>query len=284
MPNDFSDKPSYEDYTRWYEEWLGDDLESGKAEKWYELVTDAGIKRLQEAVFWQELQTRLTDWDTNYKANHEGYPLFGPTEQPKEISKKTFRSALNKSFRWNVLNNDNWPDPPEKLPSTAPESEDRDSQDPQLWFGPHNWLTDFPDIFRTRLTTTYFDGVGYLAENIKEIAEQNTLASPCLRLLASDDGYHAAHLWIYHHLDILDYEYRDPVSVPVRLEIQVTTTIQATITEMLHRVYEDWRITGPPPGWQWDQYNPAFSVNYLGSTLHYLEGMIVVARDKGRTS
>ena len=68
----------------------------------------------------------------------------------------------------------------------------------------------------------------------------------------------------------------------VRLEVQVTTTIQATISEMLHRVYENWRLTGPPPDWEWDHRNPAFSVNYLGSTLHYLEGMIVMARDQGR--
>ena len=284
MLGNFSDKPSYEDYTSWYEEWLGVDLESGRAEKWFELVTDAGIRRLQEAAFWQELQTSLPAWDTSFKAKQEGYSLFGTTRQPQEIDKKTFESVLNKSFRWNVLDNNNWPDPPETSPSTAPESEERDSQDPQLWFGPHNWLTEFPDIFRTRLTTTYFDGVGYLAEKVKELAVQTTPVSPCLRLLASHDGYHAAHLWIYHELDTLDYEHRDSVSVQVRLEIQVTTTIQATISEMLHRVYEDWRMSGRPPDWEWDHNNPAFSVNYLGSTLHYLEGMIVVERDKGRTS
>ena len=195
-----------------------------------------------------------------------------------------FRASLNKSFRWNILENDNWPDPPKKSPKRLSASEERDPHDPQLWYGPHNWLTDFPDIFRTRLTTTYFDGVGYLAERIKELAKQTTEDPPYLRLRASRDGYHAAHLRIYHLLNIFDYDNRDSLRVQVHIEIQVTTAIQATISEMLHRVYQDWRITGPPPDWEWDHNNPAFSVNYLGSTLHYLEGMIVVARDKGRIS
>ena len=52
---------------------------------------------------------------------------------------------------------------------------------------------------------------------------------------------------------------------------------------MLHRVYEKWRLSGTPLNWEWDYRNPAFSVNYLGSTLHYLEGMIVLARDQEGT-
>ena len=284
MPYNSSDKPSHEEYTQWYNRWFEDDLESGGAEQWYEVITDAGLRRLEESDFWQKLQDSMHLWDASFMADHEGYPLFGATQQPKEIGKKSFQSVLNKSFRWNVLRNGNWPDPPVKSPSTVPKADELDPHDPLAWFGPHNWLTDFPDIFRTRLSTTYFDGVGYLAEKVKELAQQTTLESPCLRLRAGPDGYHAAHIWIYHPLDTFDYENRDHVSVPVRLEIQVTTAIQSTISDMLHHVYEDWRLTGPPPNWEWDHNNPAFSVNYLGNTLHYIEGMIVIARERGRTS
>ena len=63
----------------------------------------------------------------------------------------------------------------------------------------------------------------------------------------------------------------------------MTTAIQATISDVLHRVYEEWRLSGPPENWEWDYRDPAFSVNYLGSTLHYLEGMIVLARGQWRT-
>ena len=239
---------------------------------------------MEASDFWQQLQTSLLAWDASFRAGHEGYPLLVVAQQPQQIEKKLFESVVNKSFRWNVLENSDWPDPPRESPSTASKLGERDSDDPQLWFGPNNWLDDFPDIFRVRLTTTYFDGVGYLAEKVRELAEQTTSATPKLRFLASLDGYHAAHLWVYHELDTFDYETRDPVSVQVRLEVQVTTTIQATISKMLHGVYENWRLIGRPLDWEWDHQSPAFSVNYLGSTLHYLEGMIVTARNQGRTS
>ena len=153
--NSFSDKPSYEDYTRWYEEWLGDDLGSGKAERWYELVTDAGIRRLQEAEFWQELQKSLPAWDANFKANHEGYSLFGTTRQPQEIDRKPFESALSKSFRRNVLDNNKWPKPPETLQSTTPGCGEGDPQDPHFMVRPSQLAHCFPrrisDTFNNNL-------------------------------------------------------------------------------------------------------------------------------------
>ena len=283
MPSRFTEKPSFEEYTDWYFENFEDDLQSGVTEQWYELVTDAGVQRLEGSPFWQELQVNISNWDARFKADHEGYALLGETQQPGRIEKKPFESVLNKSFRKNVLENTNWPDSPDELLSIIPRSVDSDSGYYQLWYGPHNWLDAFPDIFRTRLTTTYFDGVRYLADKVTELAQKTTTTPPTLRLRASLDGYHALHVLIYHQLDIFNYDHRDPISVQVSLEIQVTTAMQSTIVEMLHRVYEEWRMTGPPHGWEWDHRNPAFSVNYLGSTLHYLEGMIVVARDKGRT-
>ena len=282
MPGDFSGRPTYEEYVEWYRYSLEDDLEAGSAELWYQRVTDAGAHELETSGFWQTLQESLKTWNTEFQAAHAGYSLFDAAQQPNQIHKKTFASVLNKSFRWNVLENTKWPHPPGRSPSTASKSEERDRHDPQWWFGPHNWLADFPDIFRTRLTTNYFDGVLYLARRIEEVAEQTTVAPPKLRLRASLEGHYAAHLSFYHRLETHDYDHGDPVSVPVSLEIQITTTIQSTISEMLHRVYEDWRVNGPPPDWEWDHENPAFSVNYLGSTLHYLEGMIVAARDSVR--
>ncbi len=284
MPSDFEDRPSYEEYTDWYSKRFQDDLRDGLAKQWYEDVTDDSIQRLEESVFWQKLQERLSAWNESFTVIHEGFSLFGATPQPTGIKKKPFDSVLNKSFRWNVLENRTWPDPPERLQSTASKSDERYPDHPRFWSGPHNWLDTFSDIFRVRLTTTYFDGVRYLAENVKELAEQITSDPPEWQLHASHDGYHAAHLGISHRLDILDYENNDPVPVRIQLEIQVTTTIQETINELLHRVYADWRVNGRPHDWEWDHRDPAFSVNYLGSTLHYLEGMIVMARDEKRSN
>ncbi len=275
-----ADKPSYEEYSRWYYEKFLTDLEDGAAERWHEQVTYAGARRLEESPFWQQLQKSLPEWDATFRAEHENYPLLELAQQPQRIGTKSFESALTKAFRWNVLENGRWPRPPRRSPSTASDVAEDVLDDPGLWYGPHNWLADFPDVFRVRLITTYFDGVRYLSEKVRELAHQTTSTPPKLQPRASLDGYHASHIWVYHDLNTFAYDTRDDVTVQVRLEIQVTTFMQASIINMLHRVYEGWRLTGPPRDWQWDHENPAFSVNYLGNTLHYLEGMIVLARDK----
>ena len=276
-----SDKPPYERYSKWYYETFLSDLEDGRAERWHEQVTAAGARRLEASEFWQQLHKSLPAWDTDFRAEHEDYPLLELAQQPQQIHAKSFESALNKAFRLNVRQNNNWPSPPTRSPSTANGLTIDTHDDPRLWYGPNNWLTDFPDIFRVRLITTYFDGVRYLVDRVRDLAEQTTSRPPELDLKASLDGYHAAHIEVYHNLDTIDYDTRDFVDVQVKLEIQVTTFIQASIIDLLHRVYQSWRLTGPPLDWQWDHHNPAFSVNYLGSTLHYLEGMIVLTRDQG---
>ena len=274
-----SDKPStVRAYTSWYEEEFGEDLESGSAEQWYDQVATKGKRELEQSRFWTELQNGLQDWNARFQVEHDDYRLFEETSQPTKILTKSFESVLNKSFRWNVFDNDQWPEPPEQRPSTAPESEQPDLEDKRFWHGPHNWFIDFPDIFRTRLVATYFDGVGYFTDRIRELAQRATSTQPAFKLRASHDGYHAAHLRIYNDVTFVEYDSGDIVTRIVPLEIQVTTTIQTIISKLLHHVYRDWRLSGAPSGWEWDHRSPAFSVNYLGSTLHYLEGMIVMAR------
>ena len=53
MPRTFSDRPTHEEYVDWYEDLLGDNLESGSAEQWFERVTDAGSRVLEGSEFWQ---------------------------------------------------------------------------------------------------------------------------------------------------------------------------------------------------------------------------------------
>ena len=282
MTDDRNDeRPRLDEYLSWYEEQFGDDLNSEQPQQWYQKVTDVGRLELERSEFWKQLQGILPQWDSAFRATHDNYELLAP-DQPENIRIKTFDSAIIKAFRLNVLDNEKWPDPPAPPPSTGLAVANPTSEDVRRWFGPHNWLTDFHDIFRTRLVAFYFDGVKHLAERVKELAQQTTTAPTEFRMIASPDGYHAAHLVVQHELTTFEYDTGDLVPVPVRLEIQVTTAIQANIIDLLHRVYEDWRVNGRPPAWQWDYESPAFAVNYLGTTLHYLEAMIVIARDKGR--
>ena len=270
--------PSLEGYLDWYNDEFDVALAGGQPEYWYKQVTDTGRLALQGSEFWKQLLDALQTWDSAFRAGHNGHELLAP-EQPDEIGVKPFESAVNKSFRLNILKNEKWPAPPEPSPRTGPEPEEDNSTNVLRWYGPHNWLTEFSDIYRIRLVASYFDGVKHLAEKIKELAEQTTPYPPELRLIAEQDGYHAVHLLVRHDLIVDDFETREFIPVQVHLEIQITTDIQAKIITMLHKVYEQWRVQGTPSGWQWDHGSTAFAINYLGSTLHYLEGMMVIARD-----
>ena len=230
MPSDYSfDKPSLEDYPRWYGDKFQDDLDSGRAEEWHKWVTEVGGSRLRTMDFWQQLQANLSEWDMIYQASHDGYPLFGVIQLPDRIETKSFESCVNKAYRWNVLENGNWSDPPERLPSSALLEEYPDSSDSRNWFGPNNWVTDFPDIFRVRLVATFFDGVHFLSGKIAELAELTAPRSAEVGFRAARDGYHAAHVLVHQDLMLQEYEYREIVNTRVKLEIQITTAIQATI-------------------------------------------------------
>ena len=282
MPNNHVPKPDYDEYLDWYKTRFLIDLDDGSAQNWYDDDTLNGVQQLEGSRFWIALRRRIEHWDESYKAIHDRYPLFWDTSALPTIARKSFESVLEKSFRRNVLYNKDWPRPPIRNQKNNAESrsDEREEDDPQWWYGPNNWLTTFPDIFRTRLTATYFDGVRYLAKRIDELSKQITSNPPKPKFHASNDGYHAAHLGVRDQLKLRDYENLDPVLVSAHLEIQVTTTIQATINRILHRVYEEWRLYGRPKNWQWEHDKTAFSANYLGSTLHYLEGMIVTVRDQ----
>ena len=284
MPDDPGvERPDSETYPLWYYRKFQEDLDDGGAELWHDTVTAKGVRDFRNTQFWQNLQGQLSVWENDYSAEHDSYPLLSG-EQPKEMEFKSYESTVNKSFRWNVLGNQLWPAPPRDGPGSAPRVLDVDPDDVRFWFGPHNWITEFPDIFRVRFIATYFDGARYLAEKILELARECGSLSAEIRYVASPDGYHAIHVRFYHPLTYLDFENRVSTTESVCLEIQVTTTIQATIGRMLHRVYEEWRKKEPAAAWQWDHQSSEFAVNYLGSTLHHLEGMIVVARQQGGAS
>ena len=283
---DTGEQWSEEEYIQWYNDEFGQTLNGGQPAQWYKQVTDAGRTELKRSEFWRELRKELRSWDRAYTLAHNGHELLAP-KQSTGIKIKDFQSTVNKSYRRNWLENKDRPNPPEPPPTTAPgvkEDNPEDvredkAKDVRFWYGPHNWLTDFSDIFRARLVTSYFDGVKHLAYKVKELAKRTTQHTPELRLVAQQDGYHAAHLLVYHELTIDDFQTREFVPARVSLEIQITTDIQAKIIRMLHNVYKEWRVQGPPPDWQWDHESTAFAINYLGSTLHYLEAMMVRTRD-----
>ena len=284
---DISKRTSEEEYIQWHQDEFEQVLNGGQPAQWYKQVTDAGRADLERSEFWKELLICLPFWNRAFKLTHNNHGLL-VSDQPPIIGIKDFESAVNKSYRKNQIENKGWSDaPPEDPPTRAaaealkadPEAIRNNPMDVRFWYGPHNWLTDFPDVFRVRLVVSYFDGVKYLAGLVEELAKRTTQHLPQSRLRAQQDGYHAAHILVCHELTIDDFQTRQFLPAPVNLEIQITTDIQEKIITMLHNVYKEWREQGPPLDWQWDHESTAFAINYLGSTLHYLEGMMVRARD-----
>ena len=286
MPGKFGDNPpDPEQYADWYRDQFEDDLEGGLIENWFQDMTDLGCDRWEKSDFWVLLKKNLDRWDQEFRDQNKGYPLLGLL-RPDKILTKCLGSTVNKSFRWNVLENLDWPFPPEKnrRPSKVSVDTVPDREDKAQWYGPGNWLSDFPDLFRVRLITTYFDGVTFLAEKVEELASRTTDGIPKVETVASHAGYHARHVDVCMKLTLPQYEYRDSLEIPVHLEVQVITSFQETIMRMLSDVYANSRSRGPSDDWEWDHASAEFSVNYLGNALHYLEGMIVGARHQSGRS
>lgn len=76
MPVDSSDKPTFEEYTDWYSDWLGEDLQSGGAERWFDEITNDGVRTLERSEFWRMLQQNLEDWNIAFKLDHSEYSLY----------------------------------------------------------------------------------------------------------------------------------------------------------------------------------------------------------------
>ena len=269
------DQPTIDQYPDWFRDKTGVDLTGGATEDLYEILKPNLIASFESSVFWTTLIASLRPWSEQYTLAHKGFPL-NATASPALLI-KDFDSAINKSYRWNVRDNPKWPLPP--LAAENAELDDVDTSDSELWYGPQNWLAKFPDIVRSRIAVVYLDGVVSLTHSIGEVAEHLGVLD-YKKFLAGPDGYHAAHLRIIHDFPTIDYESHNPSVIQGLVEIQVTTGVQESIGKLLHSIYETSRIEGPTENWEWDPTSPAFSINYLGPTLHYLEGMIVNARDK----
>ena len=285
MPGRFGvDAPDASDYPEWYEEKFAEDLFGSKVSNWYQDETDLGRLEFEKTEFWQLMLVNLERWERSFQATNQGYSLLA-SRPSEDIAVKPLDSVVDKSYRWNVLDNPDFPDPPstKRRASTAPREGRLDRDEKSHWFGPVNWFSDFPDIFRARLLAVYFDGVQFLADNIKDLASRHSSRDPDLEMKASHAGYHAAHIGVFHEMLFRESEYGDRLSVHFQMEVQVITSIQNMIMGMLHDVYAGSRSEKTSSNWEWDLNSPEFSVNYLGNTLHYLEGMIVIARDRSRS-
>lgn len=259
-PQPGTDRPTWDAYPQWLTQTCH--VRSLKLERdRYELVAKKIQVDVSEAPFWNRLLSELRELDDAYFAS-TGYRLFANAESPT-LARKPWESILQKSYRKNVSENQDWPDSPEVE-----------------WLTPANWLGRINDVVRTVLVVKYLDGVDFVVKAIRNIAESEGLGFRA-DLEAKDEGYYAAHTYIEIEVEIPSTSW-DTELVSIELEIQVTTQLQEVIRKLTHRDYVRRRVSErvSEVPWQWDYASEDFVPNYLGHILHYVEGMIMDVRQR----
>lgn len=236
---------------------------STRTETYYESVVQAVSRSFERSAVWQDLCASLNEIDQRYFLR-TSYHLLSSLSPPA-LETKPFASFFAKTFRKNVLQNDDWPDPP-----------------CGGWLEPTDCFERVNDVVRTRLVVTYLDGVSSLSEALTQICGQND-ADCSVDYEARQEGYYAVHFYVQHACDVPREDW-DTRRIRVPIEIQITTQLQEVIVRLLHKHYEKRRLATygqEREKWQWAYESDEFATNYLGHILHYVEGMIMGVRNKG---
>lgn len=248
-----------------YKQWLKENHQveiTDRIKNNYESAADKMKQQFQKSTFWKQLGNNLREYNDEYHLD-TGYHLLQDTTLP-DILVKSFNSFLLKSFRKNILENDNFPEPPT-----------------EGWILPENWYSRIKDILRTLIVVKYLDGVEFIIGKIRSLCEEIKKDFECT-FEAREVGYYAVHLYTREEFEIPRMDW-DTIKVSTPIEIQLTTQLQEVIRKLLHKYYKEKRVMIPGETeklWQWDYKSDEFATNYLGHILHYIEGMIMEIRKK----
>lgn len=260
-------KPSnLDEYREWAKIIL--DVDFGpRIKNLYESNLQRARDQIQRHPFMQELPELLREVSANYRANTDSQLLMDATtvvaDGPNWVL-KPYKSAVDKSFRFNVLWNSNYPNP---------------KNADQGWITPDNWLERFNDTIRTTLVCKYIDGPEVLAKALIEKATNSGLDKRYYSQ-QKEIGYYAFHCYIAFDTELLDQNW-EVQPVRIEIEFQITTQLQEVLRKLTHKHYASERIVARDEGeaWQWKFQTNRFKARYLSHTLHMLEAMVVDVRD-----
>jgi hypothetical protein len=250
------------DYKTWLQKMYN--VESTSLNRtYYESVSNKILIEFMKSDFWQAVPAELERLDQKYFIT-EDYHHFTANFRP-DMKLKPFSSFLEKTFRKNIVENENWPNEPKGG-----------------WILPESWYSEIGDIVRTMFVVKYLDGVSFFVANFSDLLSKHDMPVT-VDYEAREEGYYAAHLSTEYECEI-PKESWDTKRVRVKIEMQVTTQLQEVIKNLLHKYYEGRRLTtkASEVKWQWDYRSEEFATNYLGHILHYVEGMIMDIRQKQR--
>lgn len=221
----------------------------------------ASIKTtVEKHEFFQKLNDKSGQWCEEYTQKTDSQ-LFTSDSVPTFVT-KPFESAIDKSFRFNVLWNENFPEQPK-----------------DGWITTTNLVVSFNDVIRGCLVCKYVDGPKYVTEKLSEFASSLALKH---RFYSQerDDGYYAYHFYVKIPVNLLNIDFTS-YEAEVEVEIQVTTQLQEVLRSITHKFYEKERSvdTEDVDKWKWNFESGKFKVGYLSHTLHLLESIILESRN-----
>lgn len=250
--------PDLDAYADWL--WHEHGVETALLESQYNRVSRSILNQFQTSRFWTATKVALPELISSYFLC-TGYRM-ASSDPMAGLQVKPWETFWLKTFRRNVVDNDEWPGPP-----------------PEGWWLPNTWFPLAKDVVRTRIVVRYLDAVVEVAQLLEGIARRmrHRYATD---YEATDAGYYAAHFVIRRRLDIPALAY-DTTRVVVPIEIQVTTEVKSVVQELLHKYYEEARQHQPadPEEARWNYASDAFRSSYVGHMAHYLEGIIMNLRE-----
>lgn len=236
-------------------------------EEFYNRNINNMAEDIKKSDFYINLRDRLELINNTYKKNQK-FELIEFNKTMK-IDKKKFENMLKKCYRWDVLENDKW------------DLENIDWQDGYSWTHPLNCYLRMSDIIRTRITLRYIDRIDETLSAVLQTAVDYGLEI-LHEYVVEEDGYYGVHVDVKYLVKIIKEDWTEE-EIQLNFEIQITTQIKDVVNEILHEYYEYNRLRKEKvEEWQWDYENINFLPSYLGHISHYIEGMLLYARDRIR--
>ena len=258
--NLFKERPKdIEEYIKWFSSNI-QEYDSCKSERYYQSVMNSVEKQFISSKFWNELITKWDSFNQEYYTK-TGFNLFA--EKLEKVYIKPYQSMLDKTYRKNVVLNQEWPNKPLSN-----------------WIYPQEPFENLNDLLRTTIIVKYLDGAEFILEKLRELSKINNYDFRS-DYEAKDKGYYAIHAYIKPEFEVEDINW-DSRKLKISIEIQITTQIQDTIKKLTHEYYNKHRskASNNELAWQWDYKSDDFALNYMGHILHYLEGMIMEIRGR----
>lgn len=249
-----------DEYFAWAVDNIASDFTDATSQSLYETNLANYFNSISAQPFTQGFTRELERFEVEYRQEKNSELLM---EKPiLNLLQKPYESAVDKSFRHNILRNENFPNPPKNG-----------------WITTDNMHYCLNDAIRSSIVCKFIDGPSYVTDRLMAYAKSLGLERRRYSQ-EREDGYYAYHYYVKFPVKSLDKSWQISDTY-IEVEIQVTTQLQDVLRNLTHVFYREIRLS---PGddkskWKWDFGSNRFRVSYLSHALHLLESIILESRD-----